>query len=124
MLIAEFTHEGPPKSKERPRHTRNGHTYTPTTTLDAEEAIRWAFRAGTKHGAFPVPREQNLSIELDFYLPDRRGRDWDNLGKTVCDALNGIAYADDSQIKDARVRLRVDKERPRTVVRVHTLEED
>lgn len=29
--------------------------------------------------------------------------DWDNVGKIVSDALNGIAYRDDSQIVDARV---------------------
>lgn len=29
--------------------------------------------------------------------------DWDNLGKIVSDALNGVAYADDRQIADGRV---------------------
>lgn len=29
--------------------------------------------------------------------------DWDNLGKIVCDAMNGIVYVDDAQIVDARV---------------------
>lgn len=29
--------------------------------------------------------------------------DWDNLGKGVSDALNGIVYADDAQVVDGRV---------------------
>lgn len=32
--------------------------------------------------------------------------DWDNIGKVVCDALNGVAWLDDSQVVDARVRKR------------------
>lgn len=31
--------------------------------------------------------------------------DWDNLGKTICDALNGICYDDDSRIVSAQVEL-------------------
>lgn len=29
--------------------------------------------------------------------------DWDNVGKIICDALNGIAYRDDAQIVFAAV---------------------
>ena len=32
--------------------------------------------------------------------------DWDNIGKAVCDALNGVAWKDDAQVIDARVRKR------------------
>ena len=32
-----------------------------------------------------------------------RWRDWDNLAKSVCDALEGIAFVNDKQISDARV---------------------
>ena len=30
--------------------------------------------------------------------------DWDNLGKLISDALNGVAYDDDKCVVDARVR--------------------
>lgn len=30
--------------------------------------------------------------------------DWDNVGKIVCDALNGIAWHDDAQVTQATVR--------------------
>ena len=45
-------------------------------------------------------------------------RDVDNCAKSICDALNGIAYLDDSQIIELTVRRAVDRERPRAVVRV------
>lgn len=40
-----------------------------------------------------------LSFRLDFYPPDRRRRDLDNLFKCLLDALQfGGAYSDDNQI--------------------------
>jgi Holliday junction resolvase RusA-like endonuclease len=29
--------------------------------------------------------------------------DWDNVAKSICDAINGIVYIDDTQIVDAHV---------------------
>ena len=43
--------------------------------------------------------------------------DWDNIGKIVCDSLNGIAYHDDVQIVDAQVR-KFYGETPRVVVTI------
>lgn len=41
--------------------------------------------------------------------------DWDNIGKLVADALNGIAYDDDKCIVDAQVR-KFYSEQPRTEI--------
>ena len=42
-----------------------------------------------------------LAMEAEFYPPDRRRRDLDNLQKSLWDALqHGGAYQDDSQIYD------------------------
>ena len=43
--------------------------------------------------------------------------DWDNIGKIVCDALNGIAYHDDKQVVDGQVR-KFYSEQPRVVVTI------
>ena len=43
--------------------------------------------------------------------------DWDNLGKLVSDALNGVAYDDDKRVVDARVR-KFYSDRPRTQVTI------
>ena len=47
-------------------------------------------------------------------------KDWDNLGKSVCDALNKFAWLDDSQVCDGRV-LKIEAaggESPKVVVRI------
>lgn len=121
--VANFTVPGTPKPKERPRHnSKTGHTYTPTATLDAESKVLWCWRASRPASRTPIARGTDLRIEIDAYLPDRRGRDWDNIGKLVADALNKHAYQDDAQIKEAEVKMFYDKANPRTEVRLYTLE--
>lgn len=44
--------------------------------------------------------------------------DWDNIGKAVCDALNGLVWKDDSQIVHATVEKYYDEE-PRVVIGVY-----
>ena len=39
-----------------------------------------------------------LSVSIEASAPDARRRDLDNLLKAVLDALNGVAWVDDSQI--------------------------
>lgn len=67
-------------------------------------------------------------LEITTYLsgrvaPFRWGSgDWDNYGKTIGDALNRIAYADDCQIVDGRVRkLPPDEQGPRIEIRLEQL---
>jgi Holliday junction resolvase RusA-like endonuclease len=50
-----------------------------------------------------------------------RRADWDNFHKLRCDALNGIAYEDDSQIGQVTVALAYDKQAPRIEVAVAPL---
>ena len=49
--------------------------------------------------------------------------DWDNLGKLVSDALNGIAYGDDKSVVEARV-MKFYSELPRTEVIVTAAESE
>lgn len=51
------------------------------------------------------PLEGDLVMEIDFYPPDRRRRDWDNILKCLCDSLESDekreylgAYHNDNQI--------------------------
>lgn len=44
------------------------------------------------------PLEGDVIIEIDFYPPDRRKHDWDNILKCCCDSLEGFAYHNDDQI--------------------------
>ena len=60
----------------------------------------------------------NISIELQFFLPTKRRKDWDNLAKNVMDAMNGIVYKDDSQVTMATIEKAYDKNEPGVYVLV------
>lgn len=49
--------------------------------------------------------------------------DWDNVGKIIGDALNGIAYLDDNQVADGRVIKRYTLGPSRVVVSIGRLED-
>lgn len=94
-----------PKGKERPRFN-NGHVYTSPAQFEHERCIRGEWMA--KYGIEPVATDCPVAVTLSFSktLPKsvREPRPWiikpdiDNLAKSVLDALNGVAYADDAQI--------------------------
>lgn len=113
---------GEPLPKERPRAApRGGRSFTPQRTRDAEKRIRAAFAA-----EFPdwVPVKGVLRLDIDFYRATRRTADRDNLEKLVSDALNGVAFVDDKQLVDGRVR-RFDGcgDRARTEIRCWVIED-
>lgn len=92
-----------PVAKGRPRFTKQGFTYTPAKTRDAEAYLR-AFASQYPKFAPGLP----LSVSIDFYLtkPKSVGKkrefpivrpDLDNYIKIV-DAFNGVLWDDDSQI--------------------------
>lgn len=110
-----FTAYGNPCAKERPR-VANNHAYTPRKTKEQEEKIAWMYKS--VYRSFKFPKGVPLKIEVDMYLaipasetkkakdamrsgkirPVKRIIDTDNGVKLVMDALNGVAYEDDSQI--------------------------
>jgi len=97
--------------KGRPRFSKGGHAYTPERTREFEEKIRAVGQAKlTNPVAYPVM----VTVLIQEVLPESRGGieqilaelelisplvgDLDNKVKAITDALNGIAYYDDSQI--------------------------
>lgn len=122
-----FVIPGAPKGKERHRVVRNKSTgkmvaYTPSKTATYENLVRQCYRAAQSGNLFG-PTGKPLRIEIDAYFSIPKGKtntmrslmrenvlrpakkpDWDNIGKIICDALNGVAYLDDSQIVDAVCR--------------------
>lgn len=121
MTYIEFTVDGEPVGKGRPRFTRNGHAYTPEKTADYEQLVKLSFR--NKYPDFkPILKVIPLSVVIcaEFPIPAsfcknarleaKRGTkkptkkpDADNIAKSICDALNGLAYHDDSQIVELTV---------------------
>jgi Holliday junction resolvase RusA-like endonuclease len=110
-----FVVPGDPRPKERPRFHEREYTYTPRETQRAEHTVKVVARS-----AKVKPIQGPVSIELRFFRATKRRCDWDNLAKLVCDALNGIAWKDDSQIVDARIVKGHDAGSPRTEVVVQT----
>lgn len=91
-----FVVPGEPFSKARPRVTRHGNTYTPAPTVAAQARVRAAYLR--EHAA--APRAHGVvGVSLTFHRYERHARDADNMIKAVLDALNGVAYDDDSQVE-------------------------
>lgn len=120
--MIEFIVPGKPQAKARPRFS-GGHAYTPSKTTAYEAAVAWAYKsAAAKANKQPYAGDVPLRLTVIAHMPIPSSRpkyqrtamadgsimptgrpDWDNIGKIISDALNGIAYKDDAQIVDARV---------------------
>lgn len=79
-----------------------------------KEQYQWEARSQWKG----KPLTEELSIRIDLFFGDKRKRDFDNFHKLTGDALTGIVWEDDSQIKEAHIFLAYDKESPRTVITI------
>ncbi len=110
---------GEPQGKGRPRFVKQtGRTYTPPETKNYERLIRIYYEQTGAGLLFPKGEPARLEVLAYFAIPasfSKRKRkaiesgelaeyvvkkpDWDNIGKVVSDALNGVAYHDDAQIQ-------------------------
>jgi len=116
-----FTVYGKPQPKQRPRfNRRTGTAYTPKETHEYERDVRLSFR-----GKYPqaVKMLGSVSVSIDAYFEPPKGAskimrekmlsgevrpakkpDADNLIKSICDAMNGVAYVDDGQVVSVSCR--------------------
>jgi Holliday junction resolvase RusA-like endonuclease len=70
-------------------------------------------RSGNRARKWPdKPLKGGVGMHVTLYFGTKRKADWVNFHKLSCDALNGIAYDDDSQIWQVTVALAYDKENP------------
>jgi len=122
-LICQFVVPGPPVPKGRPRvfydaPRRRFRAVTPGKTSEAEKRIAQYFWVNYRRREVLTGR---LRMTLRFYVGHFRRVDADNLEKTVKDALNGYAYADDSQVDETHVRVVRGASNPRTEVEIWQL---
>ena len=109
-----FTVVGEPMSKARARVTRQGNSYTPKTTVEAERRVRECFEATVCE-----PFSNAVGVELAFFQGTRARRDIDNMVKLILDAMNGVAWADDVQVNVVLARrVYTVKDRARSVIRI------
>lgn len=116
MMHIEFTVEGPPIGKARPKAVRFGNQvrmYTPKKTSEYETDIAFAATqamAGMETvetpvcvgvlAYYPIPaswskKRQQAAVD-GTEIPGKP--DLDNVIKAVLDALNGVVYLDDKQV--------------------------
>ncbi len=71
-------------------------------SVNASSAKKAAWRRKVKKHARQCCRTlwkfKDLRVKVQFFQDGSRQRDTDNISKPVCDALQGIAYDNDSQI--------------------------
>ena len=89
-------------TKGRPRFA-NGKTYTPKTTKDAENEMRWVIKR--KYPGLQPDPHALFKIEAFFSQSTFQRRDLDNMIKLVSDACNQLVWVDDAQVVEIAARL-------------------
>lgn len=135
MNIVKFTVPGAPVGKARPRvyKTATGKTraVTPKKTVNYETLVKWAYTSTVDKklegalqveivGYFQIPKSTSKKKREEMLLGKimhTKKIDADNLAKAILDALNGIAYHDDSAVCDLRV-LKYYSDEPRVEVMI------
>ena len=133
-MTVKFEIPGKPTGKGRPRFRRGGQPYTPDATVEYENLVRLSYKINT-HGeklngeikasitaVFPVPKsdsKKKRAQKLEGTIRPTVKPDCDNIAKIILDALNHIAYDDDSQVVSLELQ-KIYGEEPKTIV---TLEE-
>ena len=132
-MTITFTVLGEPVGKARQRVTRFG-TYTPEKTVLYENLIKTEYRRQCNDHRFDDKQPLRMLVKAEYMIPASASKakkaamnkgeirpikkpDWDNVGKVVSDALNKIAYRDDTQIVECTVQ-KYYSERPKITVKI------
>jgi Holliday junction resolvase RusA-like endonuclease len=128
--MIKLTIPGEPIGKARARVTKWG-TFTPEQTLSYESLLKAMYYE--KHNGvflegnlrlicnafFSIPasatKKKKELMEQNVIRPTKKP-DWDNIGKIVTDALEKLAYKNDSQFVDATVMKWYTTEMPRVEI--------
>lgn len=105
MLTLPF----PPSANRYWRHGR-GRVYKTDEARRYQEAAAWCAKL-----AGATIHDGAVGLELRFYRPERRG-DLDNRVKILLDALEGVLYVNDKQIRELHAYLADSRVRPRAEV--------
>ena len=109
-------------------------TRTPEQTVLYENLVKMEYRQQCRGIRFPDDAMLDVRVYAYYTIPASAGKkkrqamlakkirptkkpDFDNIGKVICDSLNGIAYRDDAQVVDGMVR-KFYAEHPRVVVTI------
>lgn len=117
-----FTVLGEPMGKGRPRfNTQTVKAFTPKQTVNYETLVHTEYMVQCRGFRFPDDAMLDMRILAYYSIPKSNSKkvkaqklanvirptkkpDMDNVVKMVADALNQVAYKDDTQIVDCQVR--------------------
>ena len=95
---------------------RSGHFYPSRDTEAAKQLLGLLALEQVK-----TPVEGDLLVEASFFRGSAQRVDLDNLVKLVWDAFNGVVWVDDHQVVELNGSKAIDREYPRTEVKVWKL---
>ena len=119
-----FEIPGKPFAKQRPRAIKRGRfttVYTPKETVNYENLVKYSYFEKYKNiklegpleaeiiATFPIPQSASKKQKEKMINNEEshiKKPDCDNIAKICLDALNSIAFNDDSQITDLIIRKR------------------
>ena len=104
----------PPSANTYWRYGPNG-VHVSQAAQDYKAGVKWK---ALHQGMTPMGGE--LALYVNVYRQQRRG-DLDNFAKVLGDALNGVAYHDDSQVVELHMWRHDDKANPRVEVEVRRM---
>lgn len=135
-----FEVEGKIKGKGRPRFSKCGSfvkTYTPAETASYENLIKLQFKISCGdwyseeplkmkitaiHGIVKSATKKDKAKMLGGELKPTKKPDADNIVKIICDALNNIAYRDDTQVVELEFK-KVYGELEKVIVEIEEIKE-
>lgn len=141
-----FEIPGKPQGKARARTFYNprigrSQSVTPVKTKLYENWIKQCFLE--KYGNLQIAKDIPLEVYIDAYFEipkstSKKNRekiltgelmpckkpDADNIGKVICDALNGIAYYDDAQIVKMHITKKYTESNARVLVGIYKFEKE
>jgi crossover junction endodeoxyribonuclease RusA len=112
---------GRPVPKERPRKGKSGVFYTPSKTQDYEKLV-----ANQIAESIDWVTENDIYLNIKFYLSKRPYGDIDNYIKTILDSINRskLIWKDDKQVTEIHAERIYDKsEEQRTEIFIEVLTE-
>ena len=89
-----LTIPGRPVPKGRPRMSKYGHAYTPKTTREYEDKIKWYCSE-----LVDKPIDSLVNVVMRFYIAGKAKPDIDNLIKSVLDGLHPNLIANDNLVQ-------------------------
>ena len=112
--IMQITLKGQPKSTQHCYRFTSGGGYM----TNACTHIKFDYIHQAKQQWRQLILEDELVVVVTLYFGDKRKRDIDNFNKLWMDALEGVVYVNDSQIRQLTLIKDYDKENPRIEINI------